>query len=404
MTARLLVLFVAVATAALSGQTPSPQSPTPANQSPQQPVFRGGVELLTVDATVVDREGRQITDLAPGEFDVEVVGDARPVVTAEYVKLVDDTPRPVGARKPEPPKPPADEAFYSTNAKGTTTAGRMILLLVDQGNIRVGQGRMMMRSAAKFIEQLAPTDRVGLAAIPRGAVVDFTTEHEKIREALLATVGLASPFKGRFHISLSEAIATVEHSDETMRAQLMMRECGDLLASAADVARCEIEVEQECSEVVNQQRQQTLDSLRAMREILKGLGAVDGPKSVILISEGLVMEGLASDVDDIAAVAADSRASLDVMLLDVPAVDVTESQRPSTPREDRDKQVEGLESLAGLSRGALHRVIVTGDNAFQHVLRSISGYYLLAVEAKPRDRDGKRHRISVKSNRRATTV
>ncbi len=141
-----------------------------------------------------------------------------------------------------------------------------------------------------------------------------------------------------------------------------------------------------------------------MREVLKSLADLEGPKSVILISEGLVLEGLSSDVDDIAAIAADVRASLDVMLLDVPAVDVTESQRPTTPREDRDRQVEGLESLAGLSRGALHRVIVTGDNAFQRVMRSIAGHYLIGVEARPRDRDGRRHRISVKSLRRGVTL
>ena len=247
------------------------------------------------------------------------------------------------------------------------------MLIVDQGNIRVGQGRQMMRSAVKFVDQLSPSDRIAMVAIPRGALVDFTTSHERVREALLATVGLASPFKGRFHISLSEAIATVERSDATLRAQLMLRECGDVLSSPADVARCEIEVEQECSEIVSQQRMQTQDSLRAMREILKSIGAIEGPKSVILISEGLVLEGLSNDVDDIAAVAADSRASLDVMLLDVPSVDVTESQRPTTPREDRDRQVAGLESLAGLSRGQLHRIITTGDTAFVKVLRSMSG-------------------------------
>jgi VWFA-related protein len=407
MRARLLVLFVLAATSALSGQTPAAQSPPPApppqQQPPPRPTFRAGVDILTVDATVVDRDGKQITDLRPEEFVVEVDGDARPIVTAEYVKLTDDTPVPIGAPKPAPPKPSPDDVFFSTNSK-TVSRGRLVVLIVDQGNIRVGQGRQMMRSAVKFVDQLSPNDRLAMIAIPRGQLVDFTTNHERVREALLATVGLASPFKGRFHISLSEAIATVERSDATMRAQLMMRECGDLLASPADVARCEIEVEQECSEIVSHQRVQTQDSLHAMREILKSIGAIEGPKSVIVISEGLVMDGLTNDVDEIAAVAADSRASLDVMLLDVPSVDVTESQRPTTPREDRDKQVAGLESLAGLSRGQLHRIITSGDTAFVRVLRAISGYYLLGVESRPRDRDGRRHRISVKSNRRAVTV
>jgi VWFA-related protein len=389
-------LFVLLAGLALHGQTPAPPSS-------QQPVFRTGIEILTVDATVVDREGRQITDLTATEFEVEVDGDPRPVVSAEYVKLVDDTPIPVGAKRPEPAKPNPDDAFYSTNAR-TLTPGRTIVILVDQGNIRVGQGRLMMRSAVKFVDGLTPSDRVAMVAIPQGALVDFTTNHERVREALLATVGLASPFKGRYHISLSEAIATVEHSDQTLRQQLFLRECGGALMTAVDVARCEIEVEQEAAEIVNQQRIQTQASLRGMREVLKSLAAVEGPKSVILISEGLVLEGLGSDVDDIAAIAADVRASLDVMLLDVPPVDVADSQRPTTPREDRDRQVQGLESLAGLSRGALHRVIVTGDNAFQRVMRSISGHYLIGVESRPRDRDGRRHRIHVKSLRRGTTI
>lgn len=397
MRARVLVLIVCLASPTLSGQSPAPPPQTP------QPVFRTGIEILTVDATVVDREGRQIVDLKPAEFEVEVDGDPRPVISAEYVKLVDDTPIPIGARKPEPPKPNPDDAFFSTNARALIP-GRNIVLLVDQGNIRAGQGRQMMRSAVKFVDGLTPSDRVAMVAIPQGALVDFTAEHEKVREALLATVGLATPYKGRYHISLSEAIAAVEHSDATLRQQLFLRECGGALMSAVDVARCEIEVEQEASEIVNHQRIQTQASLRGMREVIKSLGALEGPKSVILISEGLVLEGLGGDVDDIAAIAADVRASLDVMLLDVPSVDVTESQRPTTPREDRDRQVEGLESLAGLSRGALHRIIAGGDNAFQRITRSIAGHYLIGVEARPRDRDGRRHRISVKSLRRGSTI
>jgi VWFA-related protein len=396
MRVRSLVLGVALFTTALAAQTPAPQPP-------QQPVFRAGVDLLTVDATVVDREGRQVTDLKPPEFQVEVDGDTRPVVSAEYVKLVDDTPRPVGAKLAAVPAVAPDEAYFSTNSRGLVP-GRSILILVDQGNIRVGQGRFMMRSAVKFVDSLMPADRVAMVAIPQGALVDFTSEHEKVREALLATVGLATPFKGRFHISLSEAIATVEHSDINLRNALILRECGSALLSNIEAARCEIEVEQEAAEIVNHQRQQTQASLRGMREVLKSLGALDGPKTVILISEGLVLDGLGSETDEIAAIAADVRATLEVMLLDVPQVDVTESQRPTTPREDRDRQVMGLEMIAGNSRGTLHRIITSGDNAFVRINRSMAGYYLLGVEARPRDRDGRRHRIQVKTTRRGVTV
>jgi VWFA-related protein len=367
-------------------------------------VFRGGVELLTVDATVVDRDGNQVKDLTAAEFVVEVDGTTRTVVSAEYIPLVDTRPMPVGARKAAAPQVSPDDPFFSTNSR-TVAAGRLILLLVDQGNIRVGQGRQMMRSAVKFVDGLDPNDRVALVAVPGpGPLVDFTTEHEKVREGLLATVGLAQKFLGRFNISLSEAIATVEHSNAMMTQAMILRECAQALSNPIDAARCELEVEQECSEIVTQQRTQTQASLRGMRAALRSLAPIEGPKSVILISEGLVLEGLLADVDDIAAAAADVRASLDVMMLDVPSVDVSEAQRPTTPREDRDLQTTGLEALAGVSRGALHRVITSGDQAFTRVMRSIAGYYLLGVETRPSDRDGRRHRINVKTNRRGATL
>jgi VWFA-related protein len=396
-----VLVFCALVPGLAIAQTEQTQPPQP----PQQPpVFRGGVELLTVDATVVDGDGRQIKDLKPSEFAVEVDGRPRPIVSAEYVSMVDDTPIPVGARRPPPPPAPADEAYFSTNTRAVAP-GRMILLLVDQGNIRVGQGRQMMRSAVKFVDGLHPSDRVALVAVPGpGPLVDFTTDHEKVREGLLATVGMASKFQGRFHISITEAIATVEHSDPLLIQSMVLRECAGTLNNPAAAIQCEIEVEQECSEMVNQQRVQTQNSVRGIRAVLEGLAPIEGPKSVILISEGLILEGIYADADDIAAAAADVRASLDVMLLDVPAVDVAESQRPTTPREDRDLQVRGLEAIAGASRGALHRILSSGDQAFTRVTRALAGYYLIAVEARPADRDGKRHRISVKTTRRGATL
>jgi VWFA-related protein len=389
-----LVPCVALALAAVPAQTPAPQT--------KQPVFRTGVDLLTVDATVVDREGRQVSDLTAAEFIVEVDGKPRTVVSAEYVKLEDDRPVIVGEKRAAAPAPP-ENPFFSTNARALVP-GRVILLLVDEGNIRLGMGRDVMRSAASFVDRLSPNDRVAVAAIPRGAAVDFTSDHERVREALLATVGRASPFKGRFFMSLSEAIAAYEHSDATLRNQLFMRECAAVLNNPVELTRCEIEVEQEAGEFVHHQRQQTAASLHGMREVLRSLAALDGPKSVILISEGLVLEGLGGEVDDIAAIAADVRASLDVMLLDVPAVDVTQAQRPTTPREDRDRQTTGLEMIAGLSRGALHRVFSSSDPAFTRIMRSMAGHYLIGVEAEPADRDGRRHRISVKTNRRGVTL
>ena len=249
MRARVLVLFVLLATTALSGQTPSPPPQT------QQPVFRTGVEILTVDATVVDREGRQITDLQATEFAVEVDGDrgrSSPPSTSSW----STTRRSRSARrKPGPPSPTRTTRSFDQRARADRRADS-IVLLVDQGNIRVGQGRQMMRSAVKFVDGLVADrsrrDGRDPAAAP---LVDFTTKHE--------TGARSAAGDGRPRHAVQGPLPHQPQRGDRDRAstatrrcaqQLILRECGGALMSPVDVARCEIEVEQEAGEIVNHQR------------------------------------------------------------------------------------------------------------------------------------------------------
>ena len=374
------------------------QDPRPRTQD-QVPVFRAGVELISVDITALDNNGRQVTDLTAAEFDVEIDGDQRQVSTVEYVRSADPL-RVIGA--PHKVVVP-DETFSTSNAKGAPR-GRLIVLLIDQGNIRTGAARSSMQSAKKFVDTLTPEDRVAVVAVPGpGELVDFTTNHDKVREALLRIVGTSDTLKSRFNLSVTEAMAIYLHSNTQLAAEVILRECAGA-AAAAELERCEREVDQDSAEMANEIRNRTQASVHGMRAVLEGLAAFEGPKSVILVSEGLVFEGLGSETDELAAVAADSRATLDVLLLDVPQFDASQSRRPTTPREDRDLQIAGLEMLAGAARGSLYRINVSADFAFDRISRSLDGYYLLGVESRPDDRNGRRHRIGVKTTRRGVTV
>jgi VWFA-related protein len=371
-------------------QAPAPQQPAP--------VFRAGIELVSVDITAIDSNGRQVTDLSAADLQVEIDGTKRQVATVEYIRSVDPM-RVIGA--PHKVVVP-DETFSTSNAKGAPR-GRLIVLLIDQGNIRTGAARSSMNSAKKFVDTLTPEDRVAVFAVPSpGELVDFTTDHDKVREALLRIVGTSSPTKSRFNISITEAMAIYLHSDAQLAIEVIVRECGAVAASEAE--RCEREVDQDAAEIVNDIRRRTQDSVHGMRAVLQGLAGIEGPKSVIMVSEGLIFEGLGSETDEIAAIAADSRASLDVLLLDVPQFDASVSARPNTPREDRALQVTGLEQIAGAARGELYRINTTADYAFDRISRALDGYYLLGVESRAEDRNGRRHRIGVKTTRRGVSI
>jgi VWFA-related protein len=365
-------------------------------------VFRAGIELVSVDVTALDSNGRQIKDLTPKDFIVEVDGDARQVISAEYVRLYDPL-RAVSRPASAPAVPARDATFFSSNQKDAPS-GRLIVLLVDQGNIRTGAARPAMYSAKQFVDKLQPEDRVAVMAVPPpGEMVDFTTDHDKVREALLRIVGAAQPLKVRFNLSITEAFAIYMRNDIQLAADTILRECAAAL-SAFEAERCEREVEQDAAEIVSEVRHRTDNSVRSMRRVLEGLAAIDGPKSVVLVSEGLVLESVSGEADDLATVAADSRVSLDVLLLDVPRFEASQATRPTTPKEDRDMQVGGLEALAGATRGNLYRINTTAEYAFDRITRSLEGYYLLGVEARLADRNGQRHRISVKSARRGVTI
>ena len=391
-TATIAVWLSAALAGAAQAQAPSPP------QAPQAPVFRAGIELVSVDITAIDGTGRQVTDLSAADLQVEIDGSKRQVATVDYIRSVDPM-RVIGA--PHKVVVP-DETFSSSNAKGAPR-GRLIVLLIDQGNIRTGAARSSMNSAKKFVDTLTPEDRVAVFSVPSpGEMVDFTTDHDKVREALLRIVGTASPIKSRFNISVTEAMAIYLHSDAQLALAVILRECGAVAANEAE--RCEREVDQDSAEIVNDIRRRTQDSLHGMRAVLQGLAGIDGPKSVIMISEGLVFEGLGSETDEIAAIAADSRASLDVLLLDVSQFDASVSARPNTPREDRSLQVTGLEQLAGAARGELYRINTSAEYAFDRISRALDGYYLLGVESRAEDRNGRRHRIGVKTTRRGVSI
>src|SRR5690242_2948103 len=90
--------------------------------------------------------------------------------------------------------------------------------------------------------------------------------------------------------------------------------------------------------------------------------------------------------------------------MDVPLFEASQATRPTTPREDRAMQVTGLEQIAGAARGQLYRINTTADYAFDRISRSLDGYYLLGVESRPEDKNGKRHRIGVKTTRKGVSI
>jgi len=379
-----------------TSQTPqTPQTPQPA-QTPepvQGPTFRTGVDLVAIDVAVVDRNGRPVEDLRAPDFAVKIDGEVRRVVSAELIKVdVEAAKRQVADKS---------ETFYTSNL--TPPNGRQIILAVDQINIRPGSLRPIMAAAQRFVDRLSPLDQIAFITYPEpGPRVSFTNDKLRLKLAMQGLIGnQPRTTAGQYNIGVSEAIAIEEKRDQLTLAAVMNRECRS--TDPMQRAQCERDIISESSQIARNIREDADQSMIGLRNILERLSYIDGPKSLILISEGLAIEDT-SELRSIVQLAGMARTSINVMLIDLQRGDVTIAEQPPTELQDRRIQVTGLEALATMSRGSLFHIAGTGEPIFDRLASEISAMYILGVEQRPSDSKGDRHRIDVEVRRQNVTI
>ena len=393
-TLRLLVLLGLFAPPASNAVGQAPGVPQPA---PQAPVFRAGVDVLEVDVSVVDSEGRPIADLLGPEFTATVDGSPRRVVSAQFVSL-----RPDVARTTRFTEVPEAEVAISANSVGAR--GRLLAIAVDRESISFGNGRHAARAAARFLDTLGPDDKVSFFTVPlQGPFVEFTSDHELVRRELERMAGVAHRPRGTLNISITEAYTVDNHRGGLEENAVYERFCGRFPAGSIEYLSCELDVRNQAGTIVQELRLRAQNSIHALQTVLQRFRDVDAPKSLVWISEGLIVDG-AGELAALAGLAEAARTTVNIIMLDVPIGDVTEAERSPTDRDDRELQRRGLELLAGFTRGALYPVSANVDAVFERMERELSGYYLLGLETIAGDDDGKRHQIKVSVRRRGATV
>jgi len=363
-----------------------------AGQEPQRPVFRSGIDLVAVDVVVIDRDGRPVPNLAADDFAIEVGGDARRVVSAEYIPTVSaryaDVTRPVEA-------PPADVPAPQSNVE--QAVGRLILIVADVAHIGAGAGREVMDTAGRFVDTLSPDDRVAVVTIPFGGPrVDFTTDRERIREQLALIVGREGLLAREFGVGISEAVAIVR-GDRRAWDDVWQREC-EFTRYSLQV--CIERLQREVRDVVREETLSTRQSLDALSGLARALGGIEGPKTLLLLTEGLIQTNeTRTYFTDFARAAAAGRVNLYTVSIYSPVIDAQRRLRTVAAAQDMDLKMNSLEELTGMARGALFRMSGAGEGIFDRIAAELSGYYLLSFEPEGKDRDGKPHRIKVTTRR-----
>jgi VWFA-related protein len=165
------------ATLGLSAWSAAPSAAPPGQAQGDRPAFRGGVELIQLDVSVLDRKRQPVTGLNATDFTVFENGVQRPVRAFTSIQLP--------ARRPEASLPATVPVDVVTNQVGQQE-GRLVIILMDR-SIPTGQPTMAARKIAiAAVEALGPHDLAALVstsgAVPQNLTADRTRLIHAINE------------------------------------------------------------------------------------------------------------------------------------------------------------------------------------------------------------------------------
>jgi VWFA-related protein len=180
------------AIAGQSGPQPQQQDPTPPPQRPSQqpqqppqpdtpqPVFRTRVNLVRVDVSVFDRDGKPVEGLGPEDFVVREDGVLQTVATVQFVKLDGQVP----------PGYSESTAIRSSEHAAVEAARedvRLFVLFLDDYHIDKSPTVMipLRRTLRAFVEMLGPFDLVAVMdPLTPLSHVEFTRDRNRLLEII----------------------------------------------------------------------------------------------------------------------------------------------------------------------------------------------------------------------------
>lgn len=181
--------------------------------APQQPIFRGGVDHVSVDVVVTDKHDKLVTDLTARDFEIREAGRSQPILDFARVLV------PVTRRKVDLHAVPAPPQDVAANPRPTPES-RGFVFVIDDGAIRTEDIIPLKRAMTDFLQTLGPDDRAAVVYIKRSELAqDFTTDIGSLVRAVNhidAAIGW-EPDARASRLVLDNVVASLAEGPETRR-------------------------------------------------------------------------------------------------------------------------------------------------------------------------------------------
>jgi VWFA-related protein len=411
----LLIGLVAFPPPCPGGDQKAPAPPATQAETPK-PSFPAAVELVTVDAAVVDKTGKAAAGL--GKHDFVVTDNGAPqVITSFEAVVVPETPREAAAA------PAVRRAPFSANLVEARRA-RTFLVVFDDIHLSPAQALRAKGAVAEFLRSgVAEGDRVTLIATGGGAW--WNERMPEGRDQLLAILkrldGRYVPDSSPDRITEYEAMRIEEYQDQQVADKVQRRfdnygargsqqdprgvkppdaDQGSAVGIPSEVVRSRAQ------EVHNLSTSRNKITLGVMARAIEGLAGIKGRKAMIMVSQGFIYDVQLDAMKKV--VEASTRANVPIYFIDtrglqaLPEAFTAAFGRPLEAQDtvavlaDITFDAAGSEAIALDTGGFAVKNSNDLVNGIKRVSNESRAYYLLGYVPSDLRRDGKFRKIEVK--------
>jgi len=386
----------------------------PATPAAQPPAFRAGTDLVEVEVITRDKNGLFVSDLALDDFELREDGKPYPVQQV-YLRVAgpkgwDEALRgsSAGASPAARPGAPPDAA-----------ARRIFVIVFDDAHLSPGGFKRTQAAALTlFQSQLRDGDVGGVVSNGRMANGRLTSDRAELIKAVKDAKPNAKVLSAQLderlwpRLSEVEAVRIFVNDDKEMMDMATRRGCEEQKGACEGPAGDDpvrSMLHGKASQFSANVRVEATRTLAMLQSVLTGLGRLEGPKNVLLMSEGFISEETWPEVQD--AVSGAARANTRIYALDARGLgrgmasveSVAPTEGISRMFEQMDMGADSINSLAVDTGGFVVRNANQFDKAIERIADDAGNYYVLGY-LPPSPADGKFHRIGVKVKRQGVSV
>jgi VWFA-related protein len=401
-----LGMLVAVVAAQGGGQQGQPPAQPQGQQKPQgqappqQPTFRTGVNFVRVDVIASDKDGKPVTDLKQGDFEVLEDGKPQAIETFRFVNVT-------GNPAPDEPAPKAIRSDYDEESEAARDDVRLFAIFLDDYHVRRGADLQVRKVLTDFLQKdVGASDMVGLMyPLQPVSSIRMSRDHETLANAINKFEGRKYDYRPRNDIEEQYAMYPASVV-ERIRNQVSMSALEALamhLGSLREGRKAIILVSEGYTNLLPPQLQDPISSM-------PGIGNPNRGNSNAGIDDRTAFFAsvdLQNDLKEVYNQANKNNTTiytLDPRGLTPFEFDINQGVNMQTDRNMLESTLDTLRVLADQTDG---RAIVNRNDleaGLKQVVRDSSAYYLVGYSSAKAPADGRFHEIKVRIRRPGVQV